>query len=54
MSVPVAPADRVEALDVLRGVALFGVLTVTASTDGIEQLLWMVNPAKNAEIAASA
>jgi RNA polymerase sigma factor (sigma-70 family) len=26
--------------------ALFGVLTVTASADGIDQLLWMVNPAK--------
>ena len=32
MSVPVAPADRVEALDVLRGVALFGVLTVNLVT----------------------
>jgi RNA polymerase sigma-70 factor (TIGR02957 family) len=25
---------------------LFGVLTVTASTEGIDQVLWMVNPAK--------
>ena len=32
MSEPVAPADRVEALDVLRGVALFGVLTVNLVT----------------------
>ena len=32
MSVPVEPADRVEALDVLRGVALFGVLTVNLVT----------------------
>jgi hypothetical protein len=32
VSVPVAPADRVEALDVLRGVALFGVLTVNLVT----------------------
>src|SRR5690349_2098907 len=32
MSVPVAPADRIEALDVLRGVALFGVLTVNLVT----------------------
>ena len=32
MSVPVDPADRVEALDVLRGVALFGVLTVNLVT----------------------
>ena len=30
---------------------LFGVLTVTASTDGIEQLLWMVNPAKITAVA---
>ena len=32
MAVPVEPADRVEALDVLRGVALFGVLTVNLVT----------------------
>jgi uncharacterized protein len=32
VSVPVAPANRVEALDVLRGVALFGVLTVNLVT----------------------
>jgi uncharacterized protein len=32
MSAPVPPADRVEALDVLRGVALFGVLTVNLVT----------------------
>lgn len=30
---------------------LFGVLTVTATTDGIEQLLWMVNPAKITAVA---
>ena len=30
---------------------LFGILTVTASTDGIEQLLWMVNPAKITAVA---
>ena len=32
MAAPVEPADRVEALDVLRGVALFGVLTVNLVT----------------------
>jgi uncharacterized protein len=32
VAVPVQPADRVEALDVLRGVALFGVLTVNLVT----------------------
>ena len=32
MAVPVEPADRVKALDVLRGVALFGVLTVNLVT----------------------
>jgi uncharacterized protein len=32
VAVPVEPADRVEALDVLRGVALFGVLTVNLVT----------------------
>ena len=32
MAVPVEPADRVEALDVLRGAALFGVLTVNLVT----------------------
>ena len=30
---------------------LFGVLTITASTDGIEQLLWMVNPTKITAVA---
>src|SRR3954447_5772818 len=30
---------------------LFGVLTVTASADGIDHLLWMVNPAKIAAVA---
>lgn len=30
---------------------LFGVLTVTASTEGIDQLLWMVNPAKIGAVA---
>jgi uncharacterized protein len=32
VSAPVASADRVEALDVLRGAALFGVLTVNLVT----------------------
>ena len=36
------------------GGSVYGLLAVEASDDGIEQLLWMVNPAKNAEIAASA
>lgn len=33
---------------------VFGVLTVTASTEGIDQLLWMVNPAKIAAVAGTA
>ena len=34
--------------------SVYGLLAVEASDDGIEQLLWMVNPAKNAEVSASA
>ncbi|MEU8609563.1 RNA polymerase sigma-70 factor [Actinoplanes sp. NPDC048791] len=33
---------------------LFGVLTVTATSDGIDNLLWMVNPAKVAAVAEAA
>jgi RNA polymerase sigma-70 factor (TIGR02957 family) len=33
---------------------VFGVLTVTASAEGIDQLLWMVNPEKIAAVAGTA
>ncbi|MET0423360.1 MAG: RNA polymerase sigma-70 factor [Actinoplanes sp.] len=32
----------------------YGLLTVTASTDGISQVLWMVNPEKNAGVSVPA
>lgn len=35
-----------------RGDTVYGVLTVSASADGIDQVLWMVNPAKIAAVAA--
>jgi RNA polymerase sigma-70 factor (ECF subfamily) len=38
----------------LAGGTVYGLLAVEASEDGIEQLLWMVNPAKNAEVAVPA
>ena len=34
--------------------AVFGVITVSASADGIERVLWMVNPEKIAAIATAA
>ncbi len=37
-----------------RAGTVYGVLTVTASTEGIDQVLWMVNPAKIAAISAPA
>ncbi|MFL6113127.1 MAG: sigma-70 family RNA polymerase sigma factor [Catenulispora sp.] len=33
---------------------VYGLLAIDASADGIEQLLWMVNPAKNAEVSIPA
>jgi RNA polymerase sigma-70 factor (ECF subfamily) len=32
---------------------VYGLLTVSASTEGIDQLLWMVNPEKNAAVSAT-
>jgi RNA polymerase sigma-70 factor (ECF subfamily) len=34
--------------------SVFGVVTVTASTEGIDRLLWIVNPEKTAAIVAAA
>ena len=33
---------------------VYGLLAIDASADGIEQLLWMVNPEKNAEVSVPA
>ena len=38
----------------LSGGTVYGVLAVTASEDGIDQVLWMVNPAKNAQVSVPA
>ncbi len=38
----------------LRDGAVYGLLTVTASTDGIDQVLWMVNPEKIAAVPVPA
>jgi hypothetical protein len=38
----------------LRDGTVYGVLTVTASTEGIEQVLWMVNPEKIAAVSVPA
>jgi RNA polymerase sigma-70 factor (TIGR02957 family) len=38
----------------VRNGEVFGVLTITASTAGIDQLLWMVNPEKIAAVAGPA
>nr|WP_223297498.1 RNA polymerase sigma-70 factor [Catenulispora acidiphila] len=38
----------------LSGGTVYGVLAVTASQDGIDQVLWMVNPAKNAQVPVPA
>jgi RNA polymerase sigma-70 factor (ECF subfamily) len=38
----------------LSGGTVYGVLAVDASEDGIDQLLWMVNPAKNAQVSVPA
>jgi len=32
---------------------VYGLLTVSASTEGIDQLLWMVNPEKNTAVSAT-
>jgi RNA polymerase sigma-70 factor (ECF subfamily) len=32
---------------------VYGLLTVSASADGIDQVLWMVNPEKNAAVPAA-
>jgi RNA polymerase sigma-70 factor (ECF subfamily) len=37
----------------LREGTVYGMLTVCASTEGIDQVLWMVNPAKNTAVPAS-
>ena len=37
-----------------RDVEVYGLLTVSASTDGIDQLLWMVNPEKNTAVSVPA
>ncbi|WP_406104745.1 sigma-70 family RNA polymerase sigma factor [Micromonospora globbae] len=37
-----------------RGGEVYGLLTVSASTEGIDQVLWMVNPEKNAAVPAAA
>ena len=36
----------------MAGGSVYGVLALDASADGIEQLLWMVNPEKNGEVPA--
>ncbi len=36
------------------GGAVYGLLAVTASADGIDQLLWMVNPEKNTAVSVQA
>lgn len=38
----------------LRDGAVYGVLTVTASAEGIDQVLWMVNPEKITAVAVPA
>ena len=38
----------------LAGGEVYGLLAVDASADGIDQLLWMVNPAKNAQVCVPA
>jgi RNA polymerase sigma factor (sigma-70 family) len=37
----------------LRDGEVYGLLTVSASADGIDQVLWMVNPEKNAAVPAA-
>jgi RNA polymerase sigma-70 factor (ECF subfamily) len=36
------------------GGEVYGLLAIDASADGIDQLLWMVNPAKNAQVSVPA
>jgi RNA polymerase sigma-70 factor (ECF subfamily) len=36
------------------GGTVYGLLAIDASADGIDQLLWMLNPEKNAEVSVSA
>lgn len=38
----------------LAGGTVYGLLAIDASADGIEQLLWMVNPEKNAQVRVPA
>jgi hypothetical protein len=37
----------------MTGGTVYGLLAIDASADGIDQLLWMVNPEKNAEVSSA-
>jgi RNA polymerase sigma-70 factor (ECF subfamily) len=41
------------AMALLRGAELFGVLTITAGVDGIDKVLWMLNPEKLAGVRSA-
>jgi hypothetical protein len=36
------------------GGTVYGLLAIEASADGIDQLLWMVNPEKNTQVSVPA
>jgi RNA polymerase sigma-70 factor (ECF subfamily) len=46
VDVRLVTANRQASAVLLRNGAVYGVLTVTATAEGIDQVLWMVNPEK--------